>query len=259
VVSIKDHVREAAAFFFLAGVIESDDISAHAQDLDRFLVTHRFPSAFELSSSNFQEVMRGSTADVVVIVPITKTSFPGPNEATSILAAAKKLWISRPTQPNGQTLPALFVWMDIDRWEEWLGSMYGYKRSTGDATRVVLADHKRLVYYDGRNGESIGLFEGEIVNALEAYANGAPLKHSEGWFSRKLRGLHNVLESLGEFFGHHFILAVVLVALVLALLFAFMRRIIRADVRPYHDHAASRRGGDSRERRPLTSKSGRLD
>lgn len=68
-----------------------------------------------------------------------------------------------------------------------------------------------------------------------------------------------MLESLREFFGHHFVLAVVLVALALALLFAFMRRIIRADVRPHHEHAVLRRGGDSRERRPLTSKSGRLD
>jgi hypothetical protein len=140
VVSIKDHVREGAAFFFLAGVVESD-ISTHSYDLDRFLLTHRFPSAFELSSSNFQEVMRGSTADVVVIAPILKTSVPGPKEAELTLAAARKSWM-RPIKPNGQSLPALFVWMDIDRWEEWLGSMYGFKKSSDVLPRVVLADHK---------------------------------------------------------------------------------------------------------------------
>ena len=37
---------------------------------------------------------------------------------------------------------------------------------------------QRLVYYDGGSVEPIGLFEEDIVNALEAYANGAPLKHS---------------------------------------------------------------------------------
>ena len=141
VISIKDRVREPAAFFFLAGVVESD-ISAHSQDLDHFLLTHRFPSAFELSSSNFQEVMRSSTSDVVVIAPVIKTAVPGPKEAEFILAAARKSWISRPTQPNGQTLPALFVWMDIDRWEEWLGSMYGFKKSSVAPARVVLANHK---------------------------------------------------------------------------------------------------------------------
>lgn len=139
VVSVKDHVREPAAFFFLAGVIESD-ISAHSHDLDRFLLTHRFPSAFELSSSNFQEVMRGSTADVVVIAPIIKTSVSTPKEVELTLANARKSWISRLTKPNGESLPALFVWMDIGRWEEWLGSMYGFKKSSD--TRVVLADHK---------------------------------------------------------------------------------------------------------------------
>jgi hypothetical protein len=47
---------------------------------------------------------------------------------------------------------------------------------------------QRLVYYDGANGVPIGLSEVDIVNALEAYANGAPLKHSmsAAWFTQLL-------------------------------------------------------------------------
>jgi hypothetical protein len=78
-------------------------------------------------------------------------------------------------------------------------------------------------------------------------------------YSSSLQSIHDGLENLGEFLRRHLILAVVLTALALALLFAFMQRIIRADVRSYQGHATLRHGGDVRERRPLTSKSGRLD
>lgn len=140
VVSIKDHVREAQAFFFLAGVKETY-LSEHSHDLDRFLLMHRFPNAFELTSTNFQEVMRSSISDVVVIAPLTQTSSPGPKDAEQILTTARKAWSSQPMEPNAKTLPTLFVWMDLDRWEEWLQSMYGFKRSEV-GSRVVIANHK---------------------------------------------------------------------------------------------------------------------
>ncbi|KAF8311586.1 thioredoxin-domain-containing protein [Clavulina sp. PMI_390] len=176
-ISIKDHVREPASFFFLAGVVESD-ISAHKQDLERFLMSHRFPSAFELTSTNFQEVMRGGFFDTVVVAPTSQSSQPGPSEVESVLATARKAWADRVLEPNAKTTPALFVWMDMEKWGEWLLKMYGFKAADA-GTRVVLADHKRFLYYDGDDGKPIGLTSGEIVSALSTWKNGAVLKHSE--------------------------------------------------------------------------------
>lgn len=139
-ISVKDHVREPSAYFFLAGVLESD-LEEHSRDLDHFLVTHRFPSSFELTSTNFQEVMRGSTADAIVIAPVTQDSQPGPKDVEQTLAATRKAWTSNLMTPNGKTLPALFVWMDVDRWEDWLQKMYGFKKSEA-GSRVILANHK---------------------------------------------------------------------------------------------------------------------
>lgn len=141
IVSIKDHVRTPAAFFFLSSAIETE-LPEHSQSLDRFLLTHRFPSAFELTSGNFQEVMRGSTADVIVIVPVIKSAVPGAVGTETILTQTHKEWSSRLTKPSAETLPATFVWMDIDRWAEWLEATYGFKWSPEGVPRVILADHK---------------------------------------------------------------------------------------------------------------------
>lgn len=103
---------------------------------------HRFPSAFELTSTNFQEVMRGSTSDLVVIAPLIKSSIPGEKEATQILTQTNKDWADKLTTPNAATLHATFVWMDIDRWDDWLKNTYGFKWSPDASPRVILADHK---------------------------------------------------------------------------------------------------------------------
>lgn len=86
--------------------------------------------------------MRGSTADVVVIVPIIKSGVPGAIGTEKILTQTHKEWSSRLTKPSAETLPATFVWMDIDRWDEWLQGTYGFKWSPDGVPRVILADHK---------------------------------------------------------------------------------------------------------------------
>ena len=90
--------------------------------------------------------MRASASEVVVLVPIDKddTSVLALEEVVRTLGGAHKAWNSKPNLPSGQSLSALFVWLDSERWEDWLGNMYGYKekKEKGMPPRAIIANHK---------------------------------------------------------------------------------------------------------------------
>lgn len=120
----KDHHPEPAEIFRLPD-------TTTLLPLERWMTMNRFPSALELTSTNFQEIMRASWSPIIVLAPVERADSA---ETEKTLAEANKLWKSSDTRH-----PALFVWMDLDRWESWLKKMYGATRKGGPT--VILADH----------------------------------------------------------------------------------------------------------------------
>jgi hypothetical protein len=110
-----------------------------AQELAKWLQTHRLPLAMELGEESFQDVMNGEGKSLVVLVSVT----PSGVERDRIIETVRRLAAQWRQGRAAQYLPThglrqvVFTWMDQERWSGWLKNMYGIK---GPA-RVVIVDH----------------------------------------------------------------------------------------------------------------------
>jgi len=215
-VAVKDHMPTMATFIIISS-------ETTLSSLEHWLSQHRFPSAFELTSLNFQDVMRSTLTSFVVLTAIEREN----SHATEmVLKETSKAWAEQSNQPS-----VLFVWMDLDRWEAWLSNMYGLKKSSHPS--VIIADHKRLMYYDVDDADkSISLSTSHILTVLSGISTGLiKAKHSENWVERKIRALHDALEILGEGLANHLALTVFVIVVSLAGIFIVLQRIMAADAR----------------------------
>src|SRR5258708_18612455 len=96
--------------------------------LHSWMARRRFPSAFELTSENFQHVMNPNSSTLVILVAVEES------EATT----TEKLLSEIGTAWKAQ--PAFFVWINAEKWGSWLSHMYGFRRSKSPF--VVIAKHK---------------------------------------------------------------------------------------------------------------------
>ena len=122
-ISLKDHQIAPETTLNL-----SADMTVRS--LERWLNRHRFPSAFELTTGTFYDVIRSNAADVVVLTAVSRLDGAS---AKVILVKASKAWSRR---SHGTSV--LFVWIDFERWETWLENTYGVR----SIPSVILADHK---------------------------------------------------------------------------------------------------------------------
>jgi len=109
-----------------------------------WLMNHRIPSLIELSSGSFQSVMNAPQEPLVLVAAVTDKLRSQAKASLEKLAKEWKLKTGGSGELNGKQV--IFAYMDAEKWEKWLKSMYGIKTHHNeddlDEIKVVIADHK---------------------------------------------------------------------------------------------------------------------
>lgn len=95
--------------------------------ISHWLRMNRMPISDELTSENFQTIMRSDDGPYVVLAALD-TDKRTQNELemdTSKLYDMAKKWHQSGRTVNGR--PVVFMWMDGKMWAKWLKTMYGIK------------------------------------------------------------------------------------------------------------------------------------
>ncbi|KAI8804380.1 hypothetical protein BJ742DRAFT_682126 [Cladochytrium replicatum] len=112
------------------------------QYASRWILSHRFPLAFEVSSNNGDEVMGGERLVVLAVV-----DQDGVERARNVLTEASRRWIDVSTAGSAkggakatqtENTDALFGWIRVDLWGAYLRRVYGVRPS--DAPKLIIAD-----------------------------------------------------------------------------------------------------------------------
>ena len=178
-----------------------------ADDLAKWLQTHRLPLAMELGEGSFKEVMNAESKPLVVLVSVTASGVEREQIAETVRRLAGQWRRTSATQyaPAHEAREVVFTWMDQERWTSWLKSMYGIKRPG----QVVIVDHsvcrtmstscnparllifvsQRLVYYDKtKAGSRLTLDDASIFPALgDAMKEALSVQYSENIVERLAR------------------------------------------------------------------------
>lgn len=101
--------------------------------LETWMHQNAHPYAFELNSAIFPKVMRAPWEPLVVLVAATREES---GEAEKVLSDANREY-AKVAGETGRRV--FFVWMDREKWGEWLGKMYGVG---SNGFSVVITDHK---------------------------------------------------------------------------------------------------------------------
>ena len=135
VLAFKDHDYSAPAAIYpvpqYSRASSSSSSSSNKQELTDWLLRNRLPTAIELDSDTFQEVMNAAHRPLVVIAaaPI--------NEWVRTMEKMKD--VARRWKDSKNAGDVVFAYMDADKWGKWLKSMYGIR--VGDEPAVVVANH----------------------------------------------------------------------------------------------------------------------
>ncbi|KAI0666173.1 thioredoxin-domain-containing protein [Trametes maxima] len=209
------------------------------QALVDWLLRHRLPTALELDSDNFQDVMAAPHKPLVVVVAAPAPDLP---RAAREVGALARQW-----RDAREAAPVVFAWMDADKWGKWLKGMYGVVPVEGGPLQAVVANHTGLVYYDtDQFGESIQLTPASLFPAINGAAKGTiPYKHSENVVERLARYLNNKLVSVETYISENPWYTASYVVVALGVLGLGLKRLLA-------DTEDSREGGYLR-------KEGRLD
>ncbi|KAJ3996888.1 protein disulfide isomerase [Lentinula boryana] len=213
IVALKDHDSTTPSAVYLASTSASssqhDDSTL--EHIKTWLLHNRLPTTIELTQDSFQSVMNSPARPLVVLAAVTPTLKVKVQERIEEIG---RKWRTR-TQGsgmlgiNGEERPVVFAWMDIEKWKDWMKSMYGitYKGTLElDDVEVVIADHKALIYYNtDHSGSSIRLTSSQdIFSALDDIAQDQILpKNSENLIERAARYLNNKLQSIESYIINH--------------------------------------------------------
>ncbi|GLB33372.1 putative thioredoxin [Lyophyllum shimeji] len=233
-IAFKDHDPETPSSVFHERAASSDE----AEAIKTWLLTHRLPTTTELTQDTFQNVMNAPQAPLVVIAAY------GPATKDKIAERVRELgnkWRAR-TKGSGLTpvkaREVVLTWMDAEKWKAWMKSMYAIAdagtETELDDVRVVIADHKRLVYYDQDTTDSrLKLTSSaSLFAAVEAAAAGTlAYKHSENIVERFARYLNHKMVSLETYVVTHPWRAVFFVVMAFVAMFMGLRRLL-ADEAP---------------------------
>ena len=105
---------------------------ADQQAVERFINVHRFPTLVQLTTSNFNDILKSPTKAVVVLGALHST-VEGEKEK------AKLYNIARAWKRGGRTFsqPVRFAWVDSDKWAGWLKQSFDIKRNDLPAAVVI--------------------------------------------------------------------------------------------------------------------------
>ncbi|KAI1792500.1 thioredoxin-domain-containing protein [Ganoderma leucocontextum] len=189
ILALKDHDPTApTAVYTLSKPASTNE---EQQELVDWLLRNRLPSALELDSDNFQDVMNAPHKPLVVIAATSQSDLQ--RMAKEVTDLARK-WRDAKEQA-----PVVFAWMDADKWGTWLKSMYGI--TADHLPRPVVTSHSRLVYYDvDPFGEKVTLTSGSLFPTINGAATGTlAYKHSENIVERLARYLNNKLIAIESY------------------------------------------------------------
>ncbi|KAF8164798.1 protein disulfide isomerase [Crassisporium funariophilum] len=231
IIGLKDHDTElpAAAFYGSPSITSSK--------LKSWLLAHRVPTVLELTQDSFQGVMNAPQAPLVVIAAADKDT---KEKIQQRFRDVGKKWRVR-TDGSGVVhgREVVFTWMDVDKWAEWMKSMYGItpavdKEKVGgiENVKVVIADHSKLIYYDSdRSGNAIKFTSSaSIFSAVDDAASGkTSFKHSENMVERIARYLSNKLKSIETYVVEKPMNAILFILIAVGLLFWGLHRLIGND------------------------------
>ncbi|KAJ3713890.1 thioredoxin-like protein [Lentinula raphanica] len=231
IVALRDHDFDTPSAVYSssrsASSVQHDDSELGL--IKTWLLHNRLPTTTELTQESFQSVMNSPARPLVVLAAVSPSITI---EAREHMEAIGKKWRERTSgsgllQVNGEKRPVVFAWMDLQKWKDWMKSMYGITHKSSleiDSVDVVIADHKALIYYDIDNsGSPIRLNSpSSVFSALDGIAQGQiPPRHSENLVERVARYLNKQLQSIESFIiGHPKYIAFLIIAAIVLVLYA---------------------------------------
>jgi thioredoxin domain-containing protein 5 len=137
-VALKDHDADTPSSIF-------HERTSTDEKLKSWLLSHRLSTAMELTQDTFQKVMNAPQQPLVVIAAVTQGHKNKVEERFKDVAKKWRIRTSGTGLAHGREV--VFAWMDMDKWADWMKSMYGItKTSTGSGTLddvpVIISDHK---------------------------------------------------------------------------------------------------------------------
>ncbi|KAJ7221871.1 thioredoxin-like protein [Mycena haematopus] len=184
-----DHDPHTASAMYIGGAT----LDATDTDFSKWLMANRLPTSLELMQDTFQSVMNAPHAPLVVIAAV------GSDTREKVAERFRDIALKWRVHTGGTGIVAgrsvVFTWMDVERWESWMKSMYGLRKARGSDVEdvgVIIADHQVLKYYDAEpSGVPIKLTSRSLFPALEGAADGTvPPKNSENYVERMARYLN---------------------------------------------------------------------
>ncbi|TCD69206.1 hypothetical protein EIP91_008502 [Steccherinum ochraceum] len=214
--ALKDHEEEypAANFKFTSS-------RPSKKDLETWLVRNKLPTALELHTDTFQEVMNAPYHPLVVIVAAPKSD-------TSVATRLQQIAMSWKRERKDENV--VFTHMDSDKWASWLKSMYGIKGA--DLPSIVIANHSKLIYWDtDAFGRKIKFESVSIKSAITAASHGSiPYRHSENIVERMARYLNGKMEGVEHFVSNRPWTVVGFIVAAVIGIFLFLRYLLRDDI-----------------------------
>ncbi|KAJ6612649.1 thioredoxin-like protein [Mycena sp. CBHHK59/15] len=229
VVALKDRDPNTPASIYYG----SYSFDTSSNDFPSWLMTNRLPTSMELTQDTFQSVMNAPHAPLVVIAAVNKDNKDKVAERFRNIALKWRVRTGGSGQFAGKSI--VFTWMDAERWESWMKSMYGLRKGgKGDSVEdvgVVIANHQSLKYYDtDQSGTPIKLTSPSIFSAVEGAASGTiKSKDSENFVERMARYLNAKMTAIESYVMEHPLYAVFMVGLVLAVVYLGLQRCLKDD------------------------------
>jgi len=240
IVALKDRdPKTPSAMYYGSAAIDSA-----TNDLPDWLLANRLPTSMELMQDTFQTVMNAPHKPLVVIAAVGKETHDKVAERFHDIALRWRAHTAGTGLYAGRSV--VFAWMDADKWEKWMKSMYGLRKGGKDLedVGVVIADHHALLYYDNdQSGAPIKLTSASIFSALEGAASGkiGP-KNSENFVERLARYLNQKVTAIEAYVMNHPLFTVFMLGLALVVAYLGVRRCLGDDPLRDREHGYSKSG-----------------
>ncbi|KAI8804173.1 thioredoxin-like protein [Cladochytrium replicatum] len=181
------------------------------QAANKWILRHRFPLTFEVSSDNGDEIMSGERVVVLGIV-----DEKGVDRMRSVLSEAARKWIefNNPMHTGGaqgslqlESNEVLFGWIRADLWGTFLSSTYGISSSA--APMLIIADPKVELFYDADSLGKAFIIDAEAIPGYINMATRGVLKgkSSAGFIKRMGLQIHDTVAPVWQIMqAHSFVL-----------------------------------------------------
>ncbi|CAK5272120.1 unnamed protein product, partial [Mycena citricolor] len=237
IVALKDRDPHSVAAMYLGNASPKNDLSD-------WLLANRLPTSMELVQDTFQSIMNAPHKPLVVIAAVTSKT------ESKVIERLRDIGLKWRVRTGGTGMyggrSVVFTWMDIEKWEKWMKSMYGLQKSASDEAEdagIVITDHQILKYYNrDQSGALIKLASPSIFSALEGAVSGSiSPNNSENFMERVARFLNGKMTGIEGYVIHHPIYSLGFAVVSVFLVYLALRRFL-ADDYVDRDHAYGKSG-----------------